>query len=338
VHPRAFYRTHGPDLTGLFLHDAGALGIKVRASLRLMRAPAATRALSFAFPDLASAAAALCEIARAEVAEEAYVFDPETTRRNLAAGTTADDLRVLGRVMAAERGLVAGLRAGARLVAAGRDFVPAASHSLHLVCAGRTPAAVEADAELARTTLVQGGGVELPNSIPVAARAQPFPEPDGVLGPEGDRWIALNAKVAHSDALPLVRDTEALLAAWGERLAAHHVRVSTLLTAVGNHAFSYEPVIRWFDEWLPLHERLPRREVLARFARPAADPGARACVAALREEFVALFGRYGAASNQIGRTYPYVDALDPATAAFARGLKHLADPRGLMNPGALPGL
>ncbi len=38
---RPFLRYHGPDLTGLFLGNTGALGIKTRATLRLIRQPAA---------------------------------------------------------------------------------------------------------------------------------------------------------------------------------------------------------------------------------------------------------------------------------------------------------
>jgi FAD/FMN-containing dehydrogenase len=36
--PGPFFRNYGPDLTGLFLHDAGALGIKARATLKLISA------------------------------------------------------------------------------------------------------------------------------------------------------------------------------------------------------------------------------------------------------------------------------------------------------------
>ena len=37
--PSPFFRTYGPDLTGLFLGDAGALGIKARATLQLIPFP-----------------------------------------------------------------------------------------------------------------------------------------------------------------------------------------------------------------------------------------------------------------------------------------------------------
>jgi FAD/FMN-containing dehydrogenase len=48
-----------------------------------------------------------------------------------------------------------------------------------------------------------------------------------------------------------------------------------------------------------------------------------------------LFCDFGAASNQIGRTYPWLDALSSESAALMRSLKALLDPEGRMNPGVL---
>lgn len=58
------YRLYGPDFAGMFLHDSGAIGVKAEATFRLIRTPAHTGFASFAFSSLATAAAALSEIAR----------------------------------------------------------------------------------------------------------------------------------------------------------------------------------------------------------------------------------------------------------------------------------
>jgi FAD/FMN-containing dehydrogenase len=55
----------------------------------------------------------------------------------------------------------------------------------------------------------------------------------------------------------------------------------------------------------------------------------------LRQKLVALFGEFGAASNQLGKTYPYLDALRPESAELATAVKRALDPEGLMNPGVL---
>lgn len=332
---RPFYRTCGPDLSGLFTHDAGTLGIKARATLKLMRAPAHEGYASFVFADMASAARALSEVARTGAAEEAYVFDPETTRRNLRSEGVVDDVGKLLKVVARGSGLLGGLRAGAKLAAAGRGFLPPEAYSLHVVAAGRSAAAVEADLEACRSACTAEGGREIPDSIPRAVRANLFPEPDGVLGADGDRWAALNAKVAHSQAASLMAASASLLDPYRARMREQGVWMSHLLIAVDSHAFSFEPVFHWYDEWLPLHERLPAPSTLARLRRPAAAPAATALVHEMRSALVQLFARHGAASNQLGKTYPYLSALRPEPAALLRAIKSTVDPAGLVNPGSL---
>jgi FAD/FMN-containing dehydrogenase len=333
---KPFYRTYGPDLSGLFIHDSGVLGIKVQATFRVIRTPAHFGYASFAFPDMEAAGKALSEVARTGAAEEAYVFDPETTRKNLA--TPSDllkDLKTLGNVVRGEASLLKGLKEGARLVAAGRDFIPEDSYSLHMVCTGRTDAAMEADLAACREACTSLGGVELPNSIPKAVRASLFPNLDGVLGPDGDRWAALNSKVAHSDATRIMRACAARLAPHAAEMKAKGIWMSYLLIAIGSTAFSFEPVFHWFDEWLPPHERFPEPATLARFKRPAPNPETRALVVKLRAELIAMFAELGAASNQIGKTYPYMESLEPAGAQLVRALKAAVDPQGRLNPGGL---
>lgn len=331
--PRHFLRSFGPDTTGLFVHDAGAFGIKARASLRLIRAPQHTGFLSFGFADQPSGIAALAEVGRSDLAEDAYLMDPDKTRVALSGPTDlVRDARVLSKVMKAEGGLLRGLKAGAKLALAGRDFIEAGCHSLHLVLAARSESALEADMAAARDIAARFGGKALPDSIPRAGRADLFAPVDTmVLGPEADRWIALNAKVAHRDAAALTEAIEAVLARHKPALDAAGVIVSRLLTVMGTHSFSYEPVMNWRDEWLPLH-----REIVGqRTGEPPAAPEARALVMQVRGELIETFARLGACSNQIGRTYPYASVLRPEARALLEALKAAVDPHGLMNPGAL---
>ena len=331
---KPFFRAFGPDLTGLFVHDAGALGVKTEATLRLIRAPGATGFLTFGFDTAEQAIAAACEVSRAEVAEDAYIMDPVKTRLALAGGNVASDARVLAKVVQQAGGVASGIRAGFDLVKAGKHFADDV-HSLNLVCAARNAAALDADMAEAAAIAARFGGRPLPDSIPRANRANLFPPVNGVLGPAGDRWVALNAKVAHADAQKLYDAAEAILARHAGDMEAHGVQASRLLTMMSNHAFSYEPVFNWFDTWLPQHRRAPEPQHLAKFKEPAPNPEARAVVATIRAELVQLFSEMGAASNQIGKTYRYLPSLKPETRTLIEGLKRLVDPDGRMNPGAL---
>jgi len=331
---RPFYRTYGPDLTGLFLHDGGAFGLKVEATLRLIRAPAEAGFASFAVPDIEHAALLLSEICRSGVAEEAYVFDPASTRKNLEGVDMGQAFKTLGGVIKGQSSWLKGLKEGARLVAAGRHFVPEEAYSVHVTCAGRCAAAVAADLATCRDIAASLGAAEIPNSIPMAVRANPFPPPQA-LGNEGERWAALNAKVAHSDAPSLVAAAESLLEAHAPAMQRHGITVSRLMIAVSNHSFSYEPVLHWRDAWLPAHRRALSPAKLARLHEPAPDPAAAALVHDIRRELVELFAAHAAASNQIGKTYPYASVLRPESRALLEALKGRLDPGGCMNPGAL---
>lgn len=328
------YRTFGPDFTGVFTHDSGAFGLKTKAALRLIRAPAETEYLSFGFRSQQDAVAALCEIGRSDLAEEAYVMDPVKTREALSGSDFVSDVKALFKVMGQERNPLRGLRAGIGLAAAGRRFAKHDYHSLHMTCSSRSRAGLMADKNMARAIARRFGGMPLPDSIPRAARAMLFPPLDAMVGPKGERWIGLNAKVAHTDAQTLVARAEAIIAEHKENCDRLGISISRLLAVLLNYSFSYEPVFHWQDSWLPLHQEAPPIKD-GRLKEPPANEEARKEVEIMRGKLVALFAELGAASNQIGRTYPYATALHDDTAALLRGVKQHLDPDTLMNPGAL---
>ena len=334
-HGKPFFRTHGPDLTGLFLHDAGALGIKTQATLRLIQAPAAEDYISWAFADAETTAGALSAIGRSGAVEEAYVFDPETTARNLEQGDLKSDLQTLGRIVTGQETFAKGLKAGARVAMAGKDLVPEGAYSLHLTCAGRTEVAVQEDTAICRSILTEAGGQEMPNSIPLAARASPFSNLNAVLGPEGERWVALNAKVPHSDAESMIRGFQRIVDQARAHMDDLGVTVSVLFIAMDTHAFSFEPVFHWKDSWLAPHRTVPDANHLAALTEPPPNSEATALVNELREQTLNLFTELGAVSNQIGRTYEYRQRLAPETRQLLDALKAELDPNGLMNPGVL---
>ncbi len=91
--------------------------------------------------------------------------------------------------------------------------------------------------------------------------------------------------------------------------------------------------MNWRDHWLPLHCDILQGQI--KLAEPPGAPEARALVMQVRAELIALFADLGAASNQIGRAYPYASVLRPAPRALLHAIKRAVDPKGIMNPGAL---
>ncbi|MCB2107544.1 MAG: FAD-binding oxidoreductase [Rhodobacteraceae bacterium] len=332
---RPFYRTYGPDLTGLFVHDGGAFGIKTKATLKIIRAPKYQDYASFAFKGIEAASRALSDIARAQIAEEAYIFDPESTDKNLASADIVKDIKTLANVVKGQSSWSKGLLDGAKLILAGRSFAKDGMFSLHMVAAGRCAEAVEHDLAAAREIAARHSGEEIPNSIPKAVRATPFASVIAVLGAKGDRWAALNSKVPHSEAMKIISAGDRIFARYKERMDKHGIWTSRLFIAIDSYAFSYEPVLHWNDEWLPVHRRTLPPEELKKYKEPPADPAARALVEEIRGEFTKMFAEHGASSNQIGKTYPYLDSLKPETRKLVDGLKSMLDPKGALNPGVL---
>lgn len=333
--PHPVQRYAGPDLTGPFLHDCGAFGIKTAAVLKLMHMPSHSDFLSFAFDDVGSAARAVSDVARSGAAQDLYVFDPTSMQRRMAASDLRSDIRTFLKVITSPRNPLKGLAEGAKLAFAGKRFVGKASFAMHLSCAGRSAAAVQADMAIVRRLATAAGGREIANSIPKAIHADPFPHLNGIIGMTGGRWAALNAIVGHRDSMALVNEAEALIAANREELDRHEIIVTRVLIGVSEQAFLFEPVFHWSDSWLPMQRRAADRRYLATLTEPGDGKAARAVVERLRQEMMALFARHGAASLQIARAYPWLDALRPESRVMMAGLKSLLDPTGVMNPGSL---
>jgi len=71
-----FFRNHGPDLTGLFLNDAGSLGIKARATLKLESIPAGTAYGTYSFLDFPSLIEAIKAVGRSGLASDCLGVGP----------------------------------------------------------------------------------------------------------------------------------------------------------------------------------------------------------------------------------------------------------------------
>jgi FAD/FMN-containing dehydrogenase len=337
--PRAskpVFRNFGPDLTGLFLHDGGAFGIKTRAILRLMLTPAATGYASFAFSSLEAAASALSALAKTDACEDLYVLDPRSIASAVEQRGGLRGAASAAKAVAKEaRHPIDAARALLDLARAGRSGGAENAYSLHCVAAGRSDAALASDLRLIRRIARGLGGRTIPAAIPRIARSAPFPDLNGVLGAGGARWAALNAKVAHSEGVPLIEAHQAAMAGYAPQMAEQGVKITYLLSALGTQTFSFEAVFHWKDRWLPTHQASVDPALLSAWGEPPENLPARALVEKLRERTLQLFRDIGAASNQIGRSYAYADAMDPKTLAAVRGIKATLDPQGLMNPGVL---
>ena len=324
-----FFRQYGPDLTGLFAQDAGALGLKARVTLPLEPRPAFVGGLSFLFADFTSLAAAMRAVSREALASEVFALDPVVARHFAGdSGGARQDLAMLFRIGAAERGPVRALAAMVRAAAAGRRFLGRQGYHCHII----------AEANDARTLATLHAGIrahcsaaaELPATVPAMVRAMPF-APLPVLTPGGERMLPLHGLVPWSAAAALDAAISDLVASRRLALDAAQVTVASSFFAVGRGVLLYEPVLYWPDDRSLYQERRAPADA----PRHPANPAARAAVAELKTALIGAFWDAGATHLQIGRLYPWLRDRDPAFLALVAALKHEVDPHGLINPGAL---
>ncbi len=329
-----FFRHFGPDLSAMFTGDCGALGIKLRATLRLIPRPAATRHLSFGFATAAGLFATLADVARAGIAAEAFAFDPGLQKVRMKRVSLAEDAKALGKVMKAAGGGIKALREGAKVVLAGRSFLDEAHFSAHFNVDERDAAEADARAALLRA-IVGTRGVEVPGTIPQVMRANPFAEVTSMIGPAGERWVPVHGSVPLSRAAAVFEALEAVFARHRDARERHDIDHGYLVCTVGDRAILIEPVMYWPDSRERFHERVLDHEYLARLPAYSRNPEARSAVDLMRADLARCLMEQGAASFQLGRFYPYQAGLDPTAAALLQSVKQLVDPRGLMNPGCL---
>jgi len=333
---KPFWRQYGPDLTGLFLSDAGAMGYKAEATLRLIPIPQAEGSISFEFDDVENWVNAMADIGRTGLSCELFGFDPNLTRVRLTRASLIADFKTLGNVISGQKGgLLKGLKEGAKVAFAGRRYVDEGAYPINAVVEGHSKAEVDAILESLREIARAYGGKEIENSIPKIIRANPFTPLNNILGPNGERWVPIHGIVAMGDALACQKDIMALFESMKAEFEKHKITTGYLLLTLNTNGFLIEPVFIWPEEIWPIHEITVEASTLKRIKRFKQNPEATACVERARQGILDIFTKYGAAHFQIGRTYPYGQTRSPEFAKLLKSIKRAVDPNNRINPGAL---
>ncbi|MDX1517438.1 MAG: FAD-binding oxidoreductase, partial [Woeseiaceae bacterium] len=330
-----FFRHYGPDLTGLFTCDTGALGLKAAATLRLVPVRDHREGLSFDFGDYRSLVAAMSDIARADLAHECFAFDPRLQAVRLQRESLMSDVKKLAGVMKAGGSVLGALREGAKVAVAGRGYMKNVQYSLHVMIEDRSRAAVLDAAAAVREICDGHGGREIENSIPTILRANPFTPLNNMVGPNGERWVPVHVLVAHSQAEAVLSGVLAVLDKHDAAMEEHGIGWGYLLATVSTNGFVIEPVFFTPDALNEIHEATVEEHVLKKMRRFDANPAAAAVTAGIRAELLQLFNDAGGIHMQIGKAYPYRTGLRPESWRVIDALKSAVDPERRVNPGSL---
>jgi len=321
-----FFRPFGPDLTALFAADTGALGIKTKVVLQLVREAEAFAYCSYAFDTAETFLQAMSAVAREGLASECFGFDPFLQAQRMKRDSLAKDAKSLANMVLAQGSLLKGIKEGAKVVAAGRSFLADAPFSLHCICEGRSEAAVAADKAGIGRIAASAGGREVENSIPKILRANPFPPVNSMVGPEGERWVPVHAFLPHSRLQEGWARIQDLIAAEAGEIDRLQIGIGAMFAAASRSACLIEPVFFWPDALEELHRRSVEPAHLARLKRFAPNVHARALVERLRAAMIAVFADLGAAHLQVARTYPLQRSHDDAAWELLKAVKRAVDP------------
>ncbi|MGJ8563020.1 MAG: FAD-binding oxidoreductase [Alphaproteobacteria bacterium] len=332
---KPFWRQYGPDLTGLFLSDAGALAYKAEASLRLITAPTAEDWASFEFDTRDEWVSAMAKMGRMGLACELFGFDPNLTKVRMKRDSLANDIKALKNVIKGQGGLMKGLKEGAKVALAGRGYMDKVAYSLHATAEGHSEAEVKAKTKTLKEIAARHNGKEIENSIPKIIRANPFTPLNNILGPQGERWAPIHGIVPMGDAVKCAADIDEMFASMASEFKAEGVYTGYLFTTLSTNGFLIEPVFYWPEEIYSIHENTIDPNVMKQVKRYDKNNASTAVVEKGRQNILDIFSKYGAAHFQIGRTYPYTKNMSPETKSVLNMIKAGLDPDGLVNSGAL---
>jgi FAD/FMN-containing dehydrogenase len=329
-----FFRFYGPDLTGLFTGDTGAMGIKTRIALRLMRRPREFVGMSFKFADFGAMLAAMEAAAGDGLNMINFGLDPALQQGQIGKAGTGEAIEAAKAVYRNARNPVDGLARLTRMAIAGKRFLSGDVHSVHYIVEGIDRTTARANAAYLRERLV-AHGEETANTIPQIVMAMPFAPLYNVMGPRGERWVPVHGILPFSRVSAFHRDLAAYYEANAARMQQHKVTRGAMFMTVGTNGFVYEPVFYWQDARNACHERLVPADYLKTLPAYDANPAGRELVHEMKAGIVDLFHRHGAAHLQVGKLYPYLRGREAPTVKLVQDVKRSLDPRRRMNPGSL---
>jgi FAD/FMN-containing dehydrogenase len=330
-----FFRHFGPDLSGIFCSDSGALGIKATITLRLAPVLPAKEQATFNFETGDKMMEAMAEIARQDLASECFAFDPKVTKLRSGPDKVTNDMKAFFGVLKGSGSIFKAIRDGLKIALAGRRFMKNIQWPMHTLVEQRSDAAVKASLDIIRKIVHQYGGNEIENTIPKIVRANPFGPLNVILGPKGERWAPTHGLVALSKAASTLGDLETIFSKHQAAIDEHDILIGYILISISTNGLVVEPVFFWPEPLNELHEQTIQADFLATLPERPENDAAHAAVAAIKHDVIDYFRDAGAIHLQIGKAYHYSTGLKPEPLKLIEQIKQAVDPKGKINPGVL---
>ena len=325
-------RNFGPDLTGIFANDAGALGIKTAITLEIEPRLRCVSGLSFAYEDFRAMAHLFGELTQRRLASEIIAMDGNVARQNAGPADLVRDARAMWMVGKAAGNPIAALSRMGRIALGGRRFLDRARYTAHFVVEGRDKR--ELSSRIAGIRKLARSGREIVNTVPLMTRAMPFPELP-VTHPDGRRMLPIHGIFPPSAICAFHADYNKLKDRFAEQMSGSQVTIAEFFAGIAGVGMLYEPVFYWPDELSEYHRRLTPDYLHDKMPNYCNNPAARSSVTEFTAAFVNLVRKHGGTHFQLGRLYPYAVHREQGAGDLIRAIKNTLDPDNIINPGAL---
>lgn len=330
-----FFRNYGPDLTGLFLSDCGAMGIKVKITLALLQVPPSTAYLSAGFATAESMLSAMSRIARTGIATECFGFDPFLLEARIASEGLKSDIGHLLRMSRAADRSLPGYTKLVHSVMKGRGDLRGSHWTIHLTVDGLTSAETDHRRSILAEMVESERGEVISDALPRLVRAKPFGPVNRILSADGERWVPMHAVVPHTRALGIMEATRAFLESNREVMQEHGIRAGYLFMISGRNSVVIEPTFFWPDAHYEIHKAYIEPERYLALPGHDSNVPARDAVSTIRRNLARLYAERGCAHLQIGRFYPYLESRTDEFSELLWSVKSMVDVGNRMNPGSL---
>ncbi len=330
-----FFRHFGPDLTGLFTCDNGALGIKSTVTLRLVPELSAHRYAAFDFEDHNGLLAAMNEISRSGLASECFGFDPTLTEMRAQRDTLVNDVKAFTGVLKNSGSVLGAIKDGAKIAMAGRRFMKDLRWPMYIVIEERVEAAAEDALQQVLAIGKKHGGNSVENSIPKIIRANPFGPVNNMVGPGGERWVPVHGLVPLSMAVSITEEVQKIFDKHSDTIEQHNITTGFLYNNVSTNCIAVEPLFFWPDAADEIQKESVEKAFYQKVHKFEENLDARDAVGAIRQEVSDMLSEKGCVHLQIGKSYNYSDGIKGEALGLVESIKKAVDPKGRINPGVL---
>lgn len=333
-----FYRYNGPDLTGLFLCDSGAFGIKTKAHLLLEPWPK----MAFGcvtFPDRVALTQAQVEMAKTGLHTEAFAFDGKYLNEYAAHPPLPREERseMVRRFLADNpvkwRAYRALFQAWHR---SGLKFLEGLPNAMYFIAEAPDQASAERTRDAIMKICRKAGGRPLPTTIPFGLRYGPYLNVGDIMANrQGEVNFPINAKFEASKSTLAIKAFERFLLENAAILQKHQINIACN-TLLHGHFWGIEPVISWGRPLGPYRMHYASEDRRVKSAQIVEDQERTATAIDLRYRLTGMFRDLGSLHVQWAKAYPYADALGPGTEwQLVNDIKKMLDPDSTLNPGVL---